>query len=60
MTYDNADRDQLVRELIQVAAVTLTWVEALEGNHGGPQPAADGPVPGAADRDRPLHPRHDP
>lgn len=27
------DRDKLVKELIQSAAMLLTWVEALEGNH---------------------------
>lgn len=27
------DRDHLVKELIQVGAMALTWVEALEGNH---------------------------
>jgi len=27
------NRSDLVKELIQVAAMALTWVEALEGNH---------------------------
>jgi hypothetical protein len=32
LTYDQeADRDKLVRELIQVAAMAATWVEFLEG-----------------------------
>jgi hypothetical protein len=32
LTYDNlADRDHLVKELIQVASVALSWVESLEG-----------------------------
>lgn len=28
-----ADRDKLVKELIQSAAMCLSWVEALEGRH---------------------------
>jgi hypothetical protein len=33
LTYDqDGDRDRLVRELIQVAAMALTWVEHLEGD----------------------------
>jgi hypothetical protein len=32
LTYDQSgDRDKLVKELIQVAAMALTWVEHLEG-----------------------------
>lgn len=31
------DRDKIVKELIQSAAMCLTWVEALEGHH--PEPA---------------------
>lgn len=32
LTYDQSgDRDKLVKELIQVASVALTWVESLEG-----------------------------
>jgi NTP pyrophosphatase (non-canonical NTP hydrolase) len=32
LTYDqDGDRDKLVRELIQVAAMAATWVEHLEG-----------------------------
>ena len=32
LTYDqDGDRDRLVKELIQVAAMALTWVEHLEG-----------------------------
>jgi len=30
MTYDNGDRGQLVRELLQVAAVAAGWAQALD------------------------------
>lgn len=34
LTYDVEDnKDKLVKELLQVAAVALSWVECLEGNH---------------------------
>ena len=34
LTYDqDGDRGKLVRELIQVAAMAATWIEALEGGH---------------------------
>lgn len=34
LTYDQLTRtrDELVKELLQVASVALTWVEALEGS----------------------------
>ena len=32
MTYDEGDPIKLVRELLQVAAVAVTWVEALDGH----------------------------
>jgi hypothetical protein len=31
LTYDQGDRDNLVRELIQVAAMAASWAEQLEG-----------------------------
>lgn len=41
LTYDqggpgvgNADRDALVKELIQICAMGASWIEALEGHHG--------------------------
>lgn len=35
LTYDaSGDKDKLVRELIQVAAMAATWVEHIEGRHG--------------------------
>ena len=34
LTYDQRDdRDKLVKELIQVAAMAATWIEHLEGGH---------------------------
>jgi NTP pyrophosphatase (non-canonical NTP hydrolase) len=34
LTYDQpGDRDELVKELIQVAAMAASWVEFLEGGH---------------------------
>jgi NTP pyrophosphatase (non-canonical NTP hydrolase) len=34
LTYDSSgDRDKLVKELIQVAAMAASWVEYLEGGH---------------------------
>lgn len=39
LTYDqDGDRDKLVKELIQVAAMALTWVEHLEGDPRRRQP----------------------
>lgn len=36
LTYDqDGDRDKLVRELLQVAAMAASWVEQLEGGHRG-------------------------
>jgi hypothetical protein len=31
MTYDNYDPDNLVRELIQTAAMALAWAQSLDG-----------------------------
>lgn len=31
LTYDGLDRDNLVKELIQVASVACMWIESLEG-----------------------------
>lgn len=34
LTYDaRTDQDHLVKELIQVASVALTWVESIEGKN---------------------------
>lgn len=47
LTYDqDGDRDKLVKELIQVAAMAATWVEFLEGNHA--QSGSTSPTPGWA------------
>jgi len=35
LTYDQGDRDNLVKELIQVAAMAASWVEHLEGSPPG-------------------------
>ncbi len=41
LTYDNGgDRDHLVKELIQVASVALSWVESLEGDAVPPRSPA--------------------
>lgn len=52
LTYDTEDnRDNLVKELIQVANVALSWVESLEGHaarnaHREPEPQSDDELPG--------------
>jgi hypothetical protein len=48
LTYDGDDgRDHLVKELIQVASVALSWVESIEGDAVPPRTAAgDSPLPG--------------
>jgi hypothetical protein len=38
------DRDKIVRELLQSAAMCLTWVEAKEGGHPDAPPPAPGPA----------------
>jgi NTP pyrophosphatase (non-canonical NTP hydrolase) len=54
--YDRpVDRDKLVKELVQVAAMAATWIEALEGDHDPEyRSVARKPDPHAQDVDGPA------
>lgn len=63
LTYDHQDggqRDRLVKELLQLAAMAASWVEALEGQPYGARaprsPSSAGAAAAVADWSRPLPP----